>query len=37
MRNVPEVKMLLTNKLYNLLVFSFPKQHYNAQLKYVIK
>ena len=36
MKNVPEVKMLLINKLYNFLMFSFPKQYYTAQLSYVI-
>ena len=25
------------NKLYNVLIFSFPKQYYSAQLSYVIK
>ena len=37
MRNVPEYKLLLTNTLYNLLIFSFPKQYYTAKLPYVIK
>ena len=32
-----EYKLLLTNTLYNLLMFSFPKQYYTAQLTYVIK
>ena len=36
MRNVPEVKMSLINKLYNILIFSFPNQYYTAQLSYVI-
>ena len=36
MRNVPEEKMLLINKLYNILIFSFPKQYYTTQLWYVI-
>ena len=36
MKNVPEVKMSLINKLYNILIFSFPKQYYSAQLSYVI-
>ena len=30
--NVPDVKMSLINKLYNVLIFSFPKQYYTAQL-----
>ena len=37
MRNVPEYKLLLTNTLYNLLILSFPKQYYTAQLTYVSK
>ena len=37
MRNAHDIKMLLTNKLYNILIFSFPKQYYTAQLTYVIK
>ena len=37
MINVPEYKLLLTNILYNLLIFSFPKQYYTAKLTYVIK
>ena len=36
MRNVPEVKMSLINKLYSVLIFSFPKKYYIAQLSYVI-
>ena len=36
MRNVPEVKMSQINELYNVLIFSFPKQYYTAQLSYVI-
>ena len=36
MRNVLEVKMSQINKLYYVLIFSFPKQYYTAQLSYVI-
>ena len=32
MRNVPGVKLFLINKLYNVLIFSFPIQYYTAQL-----
>ena len=35
MRNV-QVKMSLINKLYNVLIFSFPKQYYTTQLSCVI-
>ena len=35
-RNVPEVKMSLMNQLYYVLIFSFSKQYYIAQLSYVI-
>ena len=35
--DIPEYNLLLTNTLYNLLIFSFPKQYCTAKLTYVIK
>ena len=37
MRHIHEYQLLLTNILYNLLIWSFPKQYHSAQLTYVMK